>query len=64
MEKVISALAAMLLAARMVQAQGIIYGYFDPVAEYPLVALWTTVDTGHGNIDVEIDCPIIDETKP
>ena len=30
----------------------------------PLVSLWTTVDTGHGNIDVEIDCPIIDETKP
>ena len=30
---------------------------------YPHAALWTTVDTGHGNIDVEIDCPIIDETK-
>jgi hypothetical protein len=29
----------------------------------PLVSLWTTVDTGQGNIDVEIDCPIIDETK-
>ena len=29
----------------------------------PYAALWTTVDTGHGNIDVEIDCPIIDETK-
>jgi hypothetical protein len=27
----------------------------------PYAALWTTVDTGHGNIDVEIDCPIIDE---
>lgn len=30
----------------------------------PLVSLWTTVDTGHGNVDVEIDCPIIDENKP
>src|SRR5208283_4017623 len=30
----------------------------------PLVSLWTTVDTGHGNIDVEIDCPIIDEAEP
>ncbi len=28
----------------------------------PFAALWTTVDTGHGNVDVEIDCPIIDET--
>jgi len=26
----------------------------------PLVSLWTTVDTGHGNIDVEIDCPIVE----
>jgi hypothetical protein len=26
----------------------------------PFAALWTTVDTGHGKIDVEIDCPIID----
>lgn len=30
---------------------------------YPFAALDTTVDTGHGSIDVEIDCPIIDETK-
>lgn len=30
---------------------------------YPIAALWTTVDTGHGKIDVEIDCPIIDESK-
>jgi hypothetical protein len=30
---------------------------------YPFLALWTTVDTGHGNIDVGIDCPIIDESK-
>jgi hypothetical protein len=27
----------------------------------PFVALWATVDTTHGKIDVEIDCPIIDE---
>jgi hypothetical protein len=25
----------------------------------PLVSLWTTVDTGSGNIDVEIDCPAL-----
>jgi hypothetical protein len=30
---------------------------------YPYLALWTTVDSGHGNVDVEIDCPIIDEAK-
>ena len=30
---------------------------------YPLVALWTTVDTGSDRVDVEIDCPIIAETK-
>jgi hypothetical protein len=29
----------------------------------PLVSLWTTVDTGNGTVDVEIDCPIIDETE-
>jgi hypothetical protein len=28
----------------------------------PFVALWATVDRGHGTIDVEIDCPVIDET--
>ena len=28
----------------------------------PLVSLWTTVDTGHGNVDVEIDCPIVDDS--
>jgi hypothetical protein len=27
----------------------------------PYLALWTTVDTGNGNVDVEIDCPIIDD---
>jgi hypothetical protein len=26
----------------------------------PFVALWATVDRGHGTIDVEIDCPIIE----
>ena len=31
---------------------------------YPFLALWTTVDTGHGGVEVGIDCPIIDETKP
>jgi len=30
----------------------------------PYAALWTTVDTGHGNVNLEIDCPVIDETKP
>ena len=29
----------------------------------PLVSLLTTVDTGNGSIDVEIECPIIDESK-
>jgi hypothetical protein len=27
----------------------------------PFAALWTSVDTGHGSVDVEIDCPVIDE---
>lgn len=31
---------------------------------YPFLALWTTVDTGHGVVEVGINCPIIDETKP
>jgi hypothetical protein len=30
----------------------------------PYVGLMTTVDTGHGNVDVEIDCPVIDESQP
>jgi hypothetical protein len=30
----------------------------------PIVSFWTTVDTRDGTIDVEIDCPIIDEKKP
>jgi hypothetical protein len=29
----------------------------------PYVILSTTVDADHNNVDVEIDCPIIDETK-
>jgi hypothetical protein len=31
---------------------------------YPFLFLSATVDTSHGKVDVEIDCPIIDETKP
>lgn len=31
---------------------------------YPMLALWTTLDTGSGNVDVEIDCPIIEEAQP
>jgi hypothetical protein len=27
----------------------------------PFAALWTSVDTGHEKIDVEIDCPVIDQ---
>jgi hypothetical protein len=30
---------------------------------YPFLTLWTTIETGHGNVDVEIDCPIIDEAE-
>jgi len=30
----------------------------------PLVSLWTTVDTGKGTVDVEIDCPIIAKAQP
>jgi hypothetical protein len=30
---------------------------------YPFLALSATVDTGRGKVDVEIDCPIIDETE-
>jgi hypothetical protein len=30
---------------------------------HPFATLWATVDTGHGNVDVEIDCPIIDEAE-
>ncbi len=29
---------------------------------HPIASLWATVDTGHGNVEVEIDCPIIDES--
>jgi hypothetical protein len=30
---------------------------------YPYMAFWTTVDTGRGNVEVEVDCPVIDEAK-
>lgn len=30
----------------------------------PYAALWATVDTERGNIEMEIDCPIIDATDP
>jgi hypothetical protein len=30
---------------------------------FPLLSLWTTADTGSGTVDVEIDCPIVDQTK-
>jgi hypothetical protein len=29
----------------------------------PLVSLWTTVDTGQFKTDLEVDCPIIDDSK-
>ena len=29
----------------------------------PFVALWATVDRGRGTIDVEVDCPIVDESS-
>jgi len=31
---------------------------------YPFLDLWTTVEASQGNVDIEIDCPIIDETEP
>ncbi len=31
---------------------------------YPYIFLWATVETGHDTIEVEIHCPIIDESKP
>jgi hypothetical protein len=30
----------------------------------PVLSLWATVDTGDSKVDVEIDCPVIDETLP
>jgi hypothetical protein len=40
--------------------------YFSGCSDwlYPYMAFWTTVATGRENVDVEIDCPIIDETRP
>ena len=29
----------------------------------PLVSLWTTVDTGQFKTDLEVNCPVINETK-
>jgi len=29
----------------------------------PFLVLFTTIDTGQGNMDVQIECPVIDETK-
>lgn len=38
--------------------------YFEGNSElYPFLDLWTTVETPQGKVDVEIDCPIIDESK-
>ena len=41
---------------------------YDPFAPSdwlePYAALWTTVVTDHGSVDVGIDCPIIDENQP
>lgn len=36
----------------------------DPPSDwlFPFAALWTTVDTDSGNIEMEIDCPIFDES--
>jgi hypothetical protein len=38
--------------------------YFAGDSElYPFLDLWTTVETPQGNVEIEIDCPIIDETR-
>ena len=29
----------------------------------PIASLWATVSTSHGDLDLEIDCPVIDETS-
>jgi hypothetical protein len=29
----------------------------------PFLVLFTTVDTGHESVEVQIECPVIDETK-
>lgn len=31
---------------------------------YPLLALWTTIETASDKIDIEIDCPLIVEAQP
>jgi hypothetical protein len=49
------------------KAEPCYYAGGDPFAPsdslQPYMALWTTVDTGHGIIDVEIDCPLIEPAK-
>jgi hypothetical protein len=35
----------------------------DNTRLYPFLRLDATVDTGHENVKLAIDCPIIDETK-
>lgn len=46
------------------EAKPLYFAGGDPFAPsdwlQPYAALWTSVDTGNGNIDIEIDCPIID----
>ena len=48
-------LTATLLDARLVQAQGIIYGYFDPVAEYPIAAQSSLDFNGDGVNELQIN---------
>lgn len=49
------------------KAEPCYYAGGDPFAPsdllQPYAALWTTVETDHGDVDVEIDCPIINEPK-
>jgi hypothetical protein len=58
--KKILLLVAIVCAARMVQAQGIIYGYFDPVAEYPLAAQWSLDFNGDGVNELQINSTTYD----
>jgi hypothetical protein len=48
-------LIAMLLVARMIQAQDIIYDYFDPVSEYPLAAQSSLDFNGDGINELQIN---------
>jgi hypothetical protein len=40
--------------------------YYTGVTDllFPYVDLSTTVDTGHGDVELRIECPIVDESKP